>query len=130
MTKIAIYKNLESSCIYSFFIQIVKRSQDDRLFSDTIDRLYIVNDTFDLRYIFSNEAVSTVRGVIALYDKDIERQVSHFQRNSRIIRIIWRTVFQEVAMDSSANGFRIFVYPSGEIIMMKVGKDKAGVFPI
>ena len=96
-----------------------RRSQDDRLFSDTIDRLYIVNDTFDLRYIFSNEAVATVRGVIALYDKDIQRQVSHFTRNSKIIRIIWRTVFQEVAKDSSANGFRIFVYPSGEIVMMK-----------
>ena len=116
--------------IFSFYIQIVKRSQsDDRLFSDNIDRLYIVNDTFDLRHIFSNEEVATVRGVIALYDKDIQRQVSHFERNSKIIRIIWRTVFQEVAKDSSANGFRIFVYPSGEIIMTKVSKYKAGVFP-
>ena len=116
--------------IFSTYIQIVKRSQsDDRLFSDNIDRLYIVNDTFDLRYIFSNEEVATVRGVIALYDKDIQRQVSHFKRNSKIIRIIWRTVFQEVTKDSSANGFRIFVYPSGEIIMIKVSKDKTGVFP-
>ena len=106
--------------IFSFYNQIVKRSQSDgRLFSDSIDRLYIVNDTFDLRYIFSNEKVATVRGVIALYDKDIQRQVSHFKRNSKVIRIIWRTVFQEVAKDSSANGFRIFVYPSGEIIMIK-----------
>ena len=85
----------------------------DRLFSDSIDRLYIVNDTFDLENIFSNEAVEEVKGVIAMYDKDVKRKVSHFKYNSKIIRLIWRTVFHDVAMDSSANGFRIFVYPSG-----------------
>ena len=103
--------------IKSFIIQIVKRSQlGDRLFSDSIDRLYIVYDTFDLENIFSNEAVEAVHGVIAMYDKDVKRKVSHFKYNSKIIWLIWRTVFQDVAMDSSANGFRIFVYPSGESI--------------
>ena len=85
----------------------------NRLFSDSIDRLYIVNDTFDLENIFSNEAVEEVQGVIAMYDKDVKRKVSHFKYNSKIIRLIWRTVFQEVVMDSLANGFRIFAYPSG-----------------
>ena len=86
----------------------------NRHFNDWIDRLYIVYDTFDVEYILSDAAVTTVSGIIALYDKETEQQMSHFKLNSKKVRIIWQTFYQEVPRDLSARGFRVLAYSSGK----------------
>ena len=84
-------------------------------FTDWIDRLYIVNETFDLEYIFSDSALDKANGIIAVLDKENGYEESLFRSNVKNIRLIWRTHFQEVPRDPLARGFRVLVYPSGEI---------------
>ena len=84
-------------------------------FNDLIDRLYIVNEMFDLGYIFSDSALDTANGIVAVLDKENGYKESHFRSNAKTIRLIWRTHSQEVPRDFFARGFRVLVYPSGEI---------------
>ena len=84
-------------------------------FSDGIDRLYIINEMFDLGYIFSDSTLSQSNGIVDILDKENGYEKSHIRSNAKNIRLIWRTHFQEVPRDPLARGFRVLVYPSGEI---------------
>ena len=49
----------------------------------------------------------------------LERDSSHIEtylrRNTKRVRLVWRTYFQDLQPDQLGRGFRILAYPSGKL---------------
>ena len=86
-------------------------------FTDSVDRLFIVSELFDLEVLFSDLTLENTQGIVGVIDKASNDKLLHFVTNENRLKVIWRTVVQQVNMDPLASGFRALVYHSGKIFL-------------
>ena len=84
-----------------------------------VDRLYVVDQSFQISSVFSEAALTDDSGLIVVFDKDSKIEDRYLRTNFKHIRLIWRTYFQEVDTDKHALGFRILACPSGKTFVLE-----------
>ena len=87
-------------------------------FADRKDRLYIVADIFDLATIFTDTRISEkTDGILLVLERDSGHIETYLRGNTKRVRLVWRTYFQDLQPYQLGRGFRILAYPSGKYIM-------------
>ena len=103
------------SCLVFVFQMNNQINRNKPSFTDSVDRLFIVSELFDLEALFSDLTLENTQGIVGVIDKSSNDKLLHFVTNEKRLKVIWRTVVQQVNMDPLASGFRALVYHSGKI---------------
>ena len=97
------------------------RQNETKTFADRQDRLYIVAESINLATIFTNTRITEkTEGVMLVLEKGSSHIEAYLRRNTKRVRLVWRTYFQDLQPDQLGRGFRILAYPSGKYIIMTV----------
>ena len=99
------------------------RQNETKTFADRQDRVYIVAESFDLATIFTNtRIIEKTEGVMLVLERDSSHIEAYLKRNTKRVRLVWRTYFQDLQPDQLGRGFRVLAYPSGKLGIIAVFK--------
>ena len=84
-------------------------------FSDRTDRLYIGNNDYRLNSIFTDTPINNTDGLMYWLDSSHNGQLLHYQTNLKKLVLLFRTRVQDLPIESTGSGFRIYAYSSGNL---------------
>ena len=87
--------------------------QDIPRYTDRTDRLYIANSEYHLNNIFTDAPINSSDGLMYWLDSSYNGQLIHYQTNLKKLVFIFRTRVQDLPVETSGSGFRIFAYSGG-----------------
>ena len=88
-------------------------------FSDRTDRLYIGNIDYRLNSIFTDTPINNTDGLMYWLDSSHNGQLLHYQTNLKKLVLLFRTRVQDLPIESTGSGFRIYAYSSGTLNIFK-----------